>query len=174
MRLLSILILLFTVTVPAHAAMYKWVDEAGRVHYSDKPVPGAIPVEREPITTYKAPPKVEKPAVVPAKVQKNVVMYQFIEITSPGRDETVMDNDGNVTVGYRLDGALAPGHRVRVMLDGIALASTTGSSVVLRNIDRGQHELVLMVVDRGDNIYVRSKPVSFFLYRHSLLFNPGK
>jgi hypothetical protein len=46
MKLRNILVLaaLLTVALPASANIYRWVDAQGRVHYSDRPVPGATRV----------------------------------------------------------------------------------------------------------------------------------
>lgn len=43
-RLLSIVAVL-AMTAPVHADIYKWVDENGKVHYSDQPPPAAKPAE---------------------------------------------------------------------------------------------------------------------------------
>ena len=48
------LILLYFVAGHCYAAMYKWVDEEGNTHYSEKP-----PVEDVEVETIKPPPKVD-------------------------------------------------------------------------------------------------------------------
>ena len=48
------LILLYFVAGHCYAAMYKWVDEEGNTHYSEKP-----PVEDVEVKTIKPPPKVD-------------------------------------------------------------------------------------------------------------------
>jgi alanyl-tRNA synthetase len=47
MKLQTVLILaaLVTASVPASADIYRRVDEKGRVHYSDRPMPGAVRVK---------------------------------------------------------------------------------------------------------------------------------
>ncbi len=44
------LALLLVVATPAWAAIYKWTDEQGHVHFSDTPVAGAETPELQPIT----------------------------------------------------------------------------------------------------------------------------
>ena len=40
MKILPVLMVLMLGTAPAYAALYKWVDEQGNVHYSDQPPTG--------------------------------------------------------------------------------------------------------------------------------------
>ena len=62
--LVPIVILLAAASMPAHAQVYKWVDESGRTHYADKAAPNAKSVSTVPdrVSTYTAP---ETPAALP-------------------------------------------------------------------------------------------------------------
>jgi uncharacterized protein DUF4124 len=55
--LLAIVILLAAASAPAHAQIYKWVDEGGRTHYSDKAPPSAkkVATVADRVSTYTAP-----------------------------------------------------------------------------------------------------------------------
>lgn len=44
----TLLLLALVLTSAAHAAVYKWTDAKGRVHFSDKPVPSAKKIEPNP------------------------------------------------------------------------------------------------------------------------------
>lgn len=44
------LVALLVIATPASAAIYKWKDEQGQVHFSDRPVAGAETAELQPIT----------------------------------------------------------------------------------------------------------------------------
>jgi hypothetical protein len=61
--LVPILILLAAASAPAHAQIYKWVDESGRTHYSDKAPPAAKKVDTvaDKVSIYTAP---ETPAAL--------------------------------------------------------------------------------------------------------------
>jgi len=62
--LISIVVLLGAGAAPAFAQVYKWVDENGRTHYSDKASPNAKSVSTvaDRVSTYSAP---ETPAALP-------------------------------------------------------------------------------------------------------------
>ncbi|MFH1605210.1 MAG: DUF4124 domain-containing protein [Pseudomonadota bacterium] len=62
MKRLSVAIALtLCLVLPASAQMYKWVDENGKVHYSDKPPPSNIKIEklRRTVTSAPAPSEVK-------------------------------------------------------------------------------------------------------------------
>ncbi|HET7765729.1 MAG TPA: DUF4124 domain-containing protein [Burkholderiales bacterium] len=62
--LVSTVILLAAASAPAYAQIYKWVDESGRTHYSDKAPQSAKRVDAvaDRVSTYSAP---EAPAALP-------------------------------------------------------------------------------------------------------------
>jgi hypothetical protein len=62
--LISIVILLGASAAPAYAQIYKWVDENGRTHYSDKAAPNARGVNTVPdrISSYTSPAPPAAPA----------------------------------------------------------------------------------------------------------------
>ena len=81
------------------------IDKDGRVHYSDKPSPGAEPVtglgELPTVEAFKPPPRADNPAPVPAAVP-----YKRIAISSPAPDATLRENTGSVSVSVSLEPAL--------------------------------------------------------------------
>jgi hypothetical protein len=60
MRLAAGFLVLFFVTAPAHAQLVKCIDERGRVHYTDKPIPGCKPTSQQPIQPAPPPPAAKK------------------------------------------------------------------------------------------------------------------
>jgi len=98
--------------------------------------------------------------------------YESLEILSPAHEETLRDNGGNVTVRVRATPRLRTGsaHRLRILLDGrLQDAASERSAITLRNIDRGSHEIVAVIVDPDGRELVRSAPVTLYLHRRSLL-----
>jgi hypothetical protein len=71
-----------------------------------------------------------------------------IEIFKPRNEETVHNNDGNVTV--------------EVMARGLTFR--------LRNIERGEHTLQALIVDERGYVVTRSQPVIFFMWQASRRF----
>ena len=54
-----VFLLLMVIAAPAHAQLTKCIDERGRVHYTDKPIPGCKPTAAQP-TPLPQPPAAKK------------------------------------------------------------------------------------------------------------------
>lgn len=68
MNRIAILMLLATLVTAALADMYKWVDENGKVHYTDSPPPGKKAKKLDlKINTFSAPPEVSTVTNPPAR-----------------------------------------------------------------------------------------------------------
>lgn len=173
----------------AQAAVYRSVDENGNVIFTDRPVPGVPAQEIIPTSPRQAakpakPPepgaKGVAPKVVsppPAKAEPPVpTKYTDVTIRSPANDETVGQNDGRVSVDFSVVPPLRAdiGHKVMALVDGIPLGAPTGASpLILENLDRGSHTLVLAVIDAKGAIIGSSKSITFHVQRISVLRPPG-
>jgi hypothetical protein len=177
MRSLSLILILvasFLGTGVANAEMYKWVDSAGNVIYSDKPVPGAELVKEQPIQTYPAPRLPERlaPSAKPADVFSG---YQAIEIAKPSQDETIWDNTGNVSIQVNLTPALQVqlGHKLVVLLDGKQVAAPgVAAQFELSALERGAHSVQAKVLDAQGQELGGSAASTFHLKQISTLNRP--
>jgi hypothetical protein len=154
----------------ASAEVYKWMDEDGNVHYSDRsPEEDSEPLEL-PKGVYYTPPALvagseQDEAPVPAK---RPVGYETLVITKPAMNETVYSNQGLVTVQLSVEPALASGHEFKFTFDGRPLQERyTDTTVVLNNIERGSHTLKVQVMD-GETVVETSKSVVFHLRKESI------
>ena len=96
--------------------------------------------------------------------------YTHALIVSPADDSAVRGNAGELTVRARVDPPLQRGHRLRLLLDGIAQGvAGRASTFELENIDRGTHSLALQVVDDAGRVLFTGTPSTFHLLRHSRL-----
>ncbi|MGD9602068.1 MAG: hypothetical protein AB7O21_04240 [Gammaproteobacteria bacterium] len=98
--------------------------------------------------------------------------YGSIEILSPQHEETLRDNGGDVTVRVRTRPRLraGTGHHLRILLDGrLQGIASERTEIGLRNLDRGSHQIVAVIVDADGQELVRSAPVTVYLHRRSLL-----
>lgn len=96
-----------------------------------------------------------------------------VAVERPAQDETVHDNDGNVSVLVRVEPTLARGNQVVLLMDGQAVEREDGPVFALTNIDRGTHTLQAQVTDARGNTLATSAPVTFQLWRASRRF-PGR
>lgn len=175
MRVLTVLLGLLPALL--WAEVYKSVLPDGRVIYSDQPSEGATVL---PITA--APPLLSPILVVPPTLQtesspeveiSTLPAYQQIIVSSPEDEALVRDNAGNVALEVVVVPELlvTSGHRLVVELDGTRLdVRYPGNRLELANVDRGTHQVVVLVVDGSGMELLRSAPRRFHLQRHSIRF----
>jgi hypothetical protein len=154
---------------PLAQTVYESKDKAGPV-FSDKPSPGAKPLQLE------APNVVSPPAVTPAPPQPaaSAPAYRRLVIARPSNQDSVHSNDGAFGISAQLSPPLRPNDRVRVLIDG-NLVPTVFRSTSPRITpadwqatalgDRGEHTLQLAVVDANGVPAIESPVVSFYLHR---------
>ena len=83
--------------------------------------------------------------------------------------ETVHNNSGNVTV--EVMALLDPGHTVRLLIDGDRAAPDSHDLTFrLQGVERGEHTLQALVLDRRGDVVKRSKAVTFFMWQASKQF----
>jgi hypothetical protein len=95
-----------------------------------------------------------------------------VEILSPAPEEMVHDNSGNLTVVVST--RLATGEKLRLMLDGApAGADSESTTVILQNLDRGEHSVQALVIGSSGTVLASSATVIFFMWKASSQF-PGR
>ena len=177
MKWLPLLLVVFTATL--HADVYKHVNEQGEVVYSDTPAPGAEKMKLPELPTY-TPPKVPLVRSDDAPLESEI--YRTLEFIKPLDKSTIRNNLGVIELQLRIDPALKvrEQHRLQFYLDNERygpLADTT--SIMMSNIERGEHSLSASVFDASGNVVIASKPVTVFVKRESILhekdeFEPGQ
>jgi hypothetical protein len=159
-------------TAPWAQTVYESKDKAGPV-FSDKPSPGATPLQLEP------PNVVSPPAARPAPAQPaaSAPAYRRLVITQPANEDSVHSNDGAFGITAQLSPPLRPDDRVRVLIDGNLVPTVYRStSPRITPADwqaaalggRGQHTLQLAVVDAQGVPKIESPIVSFYVHRSAV------
>ncbi len=161
---------------PAFGAAYKWVDENGQVHYSDRPIQGAQEIQLPAAPSVTRPrqaapsPAAESAAAAPSETEG----YQRIRITSPTQQATLWNIEGNLDVTVEVAPRLRPGHRVAVNLDGSLVdLRPSGLSFQVPNVFRGVHTLEAVILDPRGDVLIRSDPVTIMVQQTSIL-NPQR
>lgn len=161
----------------ASQAVWKWVDDNGVVHYSDRPVPGAMRIEvstgsRVDSSAQPQTPAQEEPST-PAD-EPPPAQYRTLMITSPGDDETIVNTGGQVPVQVQLEPGLQSGHSLYLYLDGLLVEGfpTTGTSHTLTDVPRGAHTLIATVHDSRGRRFQESPATSFFVRQTSVAQPP--
>jgi hypothetical protein len=160
----------------ALAQAYRWVDENGVVHYSDRPQAGAEEVELETAPAIDMP--VPRRTIAPRRAASadgdrdsaSAVGYETLEIASPAAEETLWNLGGVLNVSLNLQPALQQGHQLRVYFDGTAQA-VDSTQFQLQEVYRGVHNLQAEVLDENGQLLIRSQPSRFYVQQTTII-NP--
>ncbi len=164
MRLVTLFMLLFFCTA-AGAELYRWVDEEGRVHFSDRPLDDSA-------ETYTPAPILVVPAGPTAPrhptPRQKVIRYESLSVTSPASDQVFTPEIQSVAVGVELQPALQAGHVIVLYFDGNSVSRGSSTGFTLSDLYRGTHTVYATVEDDGGKTLIRSEPVQFHVQRHRL------
>lgn len=171
-------VLLASLAGLANAQIYTWTDENGNRIFSDQLHPEAQKVDLPPTNTVDIvePQPVETSRNSRDQEEEQLTQgYRTLDIVSPDHDEAVRANDGNVTLVVNATPPLAPGHILRVMVDGeMQQAAVPGNGqpvlrLTLNELDRGAHQIVALVTNNRGEIIQRSDGIRVYVQRTSLL-----
>ena len=155
----------------AFAAIYKWVDKDGKVHYSDTPRDGAQLVTPNPNTENAI--KFSVPKASRVQQQATTASDIQVQILSPVDQQTLRDNRGNFSVSSIVTPSTANAHvKYVLLLDGQAIGQPQQQGVFeLEGIDRGQYQLKVQVIDSQNTVLASSPEITVYLHRFSKHFN---
>jgi hypothetical protein len=124
--------------------VYKWTDDRGVVHYTDKPPKkGAKPVQLPPLQSYESP---AMPAPPPAAPEAPPPAKVSVQIVSPPAEETFRDT--TVPVAVVVSPSLASGQQLLYFLDSAPNGTpTVSTSRVFADLERGSHDIAVAVLD---------------------------
>lgn len=153
----------------ALAEAYKWTDENGLVHYSDRPHEGAEVIEFGEFSSTRPRPTASANLADPSDDSSTTPAgaYSSIEIASPAAEETLWNIEATLNVTIALTPALRPGHQVRVYFDGTP-RTVGGTSFQINEVYRGVHNLQAEVIDDTGKLIIRSRPSRFYVQQNSI------
>jgi hypothetical protein len=163
----TLLAMLMLLPVLAHAAskaeIYKWVDNKGVVHYSDKPpAQNATPAKLPPLQTYKHGTNPDLGKFEHGSDAPITAAGPQIQVVTPASDETFRGGERTVPVAVVVTPGLAQGQQLIYLLDDKPQPGpTTDTSYALTNVDRGTHTAAVAVVSADGTEVARSSGVTF-------------
>jgi len=175
MRFVSIFVVLFVACFSnVHAQIYTCKDANGNTIYTDSPsqCANAEEIKEDALPTLVPSKRIANPAsnrsTKPAE-DKNT--YSELVITSPLNDATIRDNQGNLTINFRVSPTLQTrkGHKYLVSVNGKEVYKGTSTITALKNVDRGTLSIGVKIVDADGNAKISATPVSVTLQRFSAL-----
>ncbi|NNJ92602.1 MAG: DUF4124 domain-containing protein [Gammaproteobacteria bacterium] len=138
------------------AELYKWIDQDGVVHYTDKR-PAETGQQQE-LSGYLARiAKKNKPEAEEAQAP-----YSAFAITSPTQGERVWNAESTMDVVVQIDPALTDEHFLQVYLDGLAVTGKIKSNeLTLQQLNKGSHNLQAEIVDEAGQTLSKTDKVTF-------------
>lgn len=164
--------LLVGVTALAGAAeTWRWKDDNGVIHYSDRPVPGAERVSVVAPKPSSTPPqttgvdKAAAPSVSVTREPTAIVPYTRCVIVAPDAEET-FNAVNSVAVGIHVEPSLQEGHGIEVRLDGTVVKDWPQDALThtVGDLLRGAHTVSARVLD-ADGTPVCTGPTLTFHVR---------
>jgi hypothetical protein len=150
---------------------YRWVDEDGVVHYSDRPREGAeaFQLPSPNVATLRVPKPSARSDDEQEKADEQDTGYASIEIVSPQAEETLWNIEGILNVSVALKPGLRPGHQLRAYFDG-EMRPVSGTNFQVQEVWRGAHNIQVEVVDATGRVMIRSRPNRFYVQQNTVAF----
>jgi len=170
-EIMKLLLFMLLLCSSAHADVYKSINAAGEVVYSDTPTKGAEVLEMPELPTY-TPPAVTESASAPATAEPTATaVYSELVFVKPEDDATIRDNRGIINAELKLVPALRirSNHRIQFYLDGEPHGEPgTSTRTIMANVDRGEHNLSASVLDSDGDVVISSDFVIVHLHRQTI------
>lgn len=170
MRVFIVLVGLFA-GIGAVAEVFRWVDEDGLIHFSDRPHEGAETVVLPQAQTFSAPAVRPRQQTTEAETDPGEFDgYTSLRIIRPGQDEVLWNTGGLVDVQVDPEPQLQAGHNIQLFLDGQMVSGLAGGqrAFQLSEVDRGAHSLRAEIHDADGNGLFQSVAITFTVQQTSV------
>mgnify|MGYP000029429907 FL=1 len=167
-----VLFLLFAgVLSAAETKLYKYTDDNGVTHYSQRQIderyeaitPPAVTVVPSQLKTTPKPQKSEEEDALPVKE-----LVKSFRLTNPKPEENLWGTGQTVTASAKVAAALFEIYDVQYVLDGKAKPANSRATQKFTNVVRGEHKIYGQLVEKGSNrVIKKSQEVTFYIHQHS-------
>lgn len=175
---IALLLLLGASPLAAAAEVWRWVDQDGVVHLSDKPVPGAQRIQiKPPVSAARASSPAAEPPVSRSSASRaasrSTAAYSHCEVVDPAED-AAFDAPESVQLSAQVLPVLRPGDRVVATLNGEPVGDWPAGALVhvLQQPARGTYVVSIRVVSADGRTQCQSAARSFHVRQPSLI-RPG-
>ena len=152
----------------AQADIYKSVNDQGVIEYSDQPREGAEKIKVKNPQSISLPKGSDVFTSSNSDTDANIdsgATYQSIVITQPANDSSFNSGNGQVSISSETVPALQENHAIQLVMDGTPYNSNKNGSFSLANVDRGEHQLQVNVVNEAGETIIGSAITTFTLHR---------
>lgn len=144
----------------AAADVYKTVDKHGNVKYTDKPATEkAEKVELRTINTVPGAQPLPQSTPVDSYDSQPAALNYNIAIMSPRSDVTIPVGQRDLAIAVTLNPGLQQGHLLVYFMNGELLEETTMNNIIVKDVPRGTHTLVVEAIDSNGQSLGTSPPV---------------
>ena len=168
LKILSVILLMSSLAIPVQATstkIYVWRNEEGVLVFSDSPRPGAEEVDVADTNIMKSA-NTSILDIKPKEIDNNYI----VEITQPKNNATVRDNTGSVHVTGRIKPIFKRGLTIQLSIDDKPYGKPqTHTRFALRNIERGEHQIKMDLIDQKGKVIASSEAVTFYMHRASVI-----
>ncbi|MDX1381112.1 MAG: hypothetical protein R3233_08320, partial [Xanthomonadales bacterium] len=146
--------------------------------------PGAEPMDLPELSVVEPPPKTYLPGREPKAEGDEEAsgdadlslgdlrrLYRDFRIVSPAPEQSFWGTGNDATVAWAAGQPLQPGMSVVITVDGQRQEPTVQPTLVLQQMDRGEHTVGAELLDERNRRIASAEPVTFFIHQNSVNFN---
>jgi hypothetical protein len=169
MKVIGIALLLTSLSfqlLAASAKIYVWRNEQGVLVFSDSPKPGAEEIKVNPQNTMiSSTLNTSMLDITPQKISESYT----VEISQPKNKATIRDNTGSIYIAGLVKPLFKSGFNIQLYLDGKKYQKPQPRAIyILRNVDRGEHHIKLILLNNKGKKIASSKEITFYMHRTSV------
>lgn len=169
-KLLFYVLLTIALDIPVHAQtakIYVWRNESGILVFSDSPRAGAEELKTKPGNIIQSSTVIET-EVLDITPKKMINAYEIV-INTPKKNATIRDNTGSIYIAGSIKPRFKKDLKVQLLLDEKPYGSPQSHSMFsLKNIDRGEHTIKMLLLNEEGKVIASSTPVTFYMHRASI------
>lgn len=155
----NMLVLIMLLAQVATADVYKTVDKHGNVKYTDKPkTENAEKIELREVNTVPGAQPLPQSVPVESYTPQQAALNYKIGIISPRSDVTIPVGQRDLAIAVNLTPQLAQGHLLVYFMNGELLEETTMNNIIVKDVPRGTHTLVVEAIDENGQSLGTSSP----------------
>ena len=168
----SLLMVMFFLAQLSAADVYKTVDKDGNIKYTDKPATEkAEKLKLREINTVPGAEPLPQSTPVPTYDSRNAAVQYQIGIMSPRSDVTIPVGQRDLAIAINLSPELQQGHLLVYFMNGELLEETTMNNIIVKDVPRGTHTLVVEAIDASGQSLGTSSPVVVNVIRPNIHTN---
>lgn len=160
----------FVFSVSAAPKIYKYVDEDGTIHYSEKkPFADAKEADIKAAITIIESSEIEPRSTrrrIEHKIKQEAAKVESFTMVAPAPGSTLWGTGGNVLASVSID-EVASNHRINFFLDNVSRGKVKSNSQLIADVERGEHTIYATLIDVNTRAVIKTTPVITFYLKQT-------